>query len=107
MSPRWVIGLQIGAVAAGLVASLVPGLPRTQCFWGAFRTWVSVAPHQVYIHEVEPGSPADAAGLRISDYVLSIDGLPINGPDDWDGMARRLQPGQEAQLRVKRGGEEL
>jgi len=104
---RGVMALQIGFLLIGLAASLVPVLPKTQPFWGSTRTWTSLNPNEIRINSVEPESPASAAGLSGGDNVLSIDGQLINGWEMWDQMAKRMQPGQQTQLRVKRNGEEL
>src|SRR5581483_7299211 len=104
--PRSVVGYQIIAVAVGLAASLIPGLPGTQCFWGCLRTWRSDTPHMVQVHDLAPASPADAAGLRANDLVLAIDDRPIDGTEEWDAMTGRVQPAQEVRRRIKRWDEE-
>jgi hypothetical protein len=104
---RGVMTLQIGFLLIGLAASLVPMLPKTHPFWGSNRTWTSLNPNEIRIDSVEPESPASAAGMKVGDKVLSIDGQLIDGWGMWDQMAKRMQPGQQTQLRVKRNGEEL
>ncbi len=55
------------------------------------------------VTRVEPGSPADAAGLRGGDAILAIDGCDLQTVCvNW----RQLVPGQAYRLRVRRDGEE-
>jgi hypothetical protein len=104
---RIAVALEIGCVIVGLVASFIPVLPRTRPVWGCHRAWSSVAPNQIVIADVLPDSPASAAGLANGDVVLAIDGRPIDTADRWDRMTVQLRIGQEAELLVKRGGQEL
>lgn len=55
---------------------------------------------------VVAGSPAAAAGVRVGDRILTIDGESV---DDFNEVAdhARLRPGEEVVLRVARGGETL
>lgn len=104
--PRSIVAWQIACAVIGLAASLIPLLPKTHPFWGCNRSWTSMSPRSVGIHDVLPQSPAGAAGLRNGDIVLLIDDKPIEGVNTWDQMAERLQPGQEARLKVDRFAEE-
>jgi len=52
-----------------------------------------------------PGSPADLAGVRYGDVLLSVDGLPT---PSWDAyLAARRNSGPSITLRLFRDGSEL
>lgn len=57
--------------------------------------------HNVSI--VEEGSPADKAGLKVGDTIISVDGTPIKG---WADMktAALDKPGQELEFKFERDG---
>jgi regulator of sigma E protease len=58
------------------------------------------------VGEVNPGLPAEAAGLKKGDLILSIDGQDLK---KWDDLSRiiRSSKGKELMLKVKRNGETL
>lgn len=57
------------------------------------------------ITSVEPGSAAERGGLTLGDTLLNFAGEPVRSPDDLMGMLNGDVVGQEANLRVLRGGE--
>lgn len=59
------------------------------------------------IVQVELGSPAAEAGLRVDDVVLAVDGVDVVGDADLVGTIRDLDPGTTAVLSVRRGDELL
>jgi S1-C subfamily serine protease len=52
---------------------------------------------------VEPGGPAEEAGLRPGDILLKIDRQPLPSPAGGERLGR-LQPGDSVTLEVGRGG---
>ena len=57
------------------------------------------------IVEVRDGSPADEAGLRANDVVVEAAGEDVRSGDDLRRAVAARQPGNELELRVRRGGE--
>lgn len=58
------------------------------------------------IVSVEPGSPAEAAGLQPGDMILSLDGKPIREPEEVLGASFYLSGGDPVRLVFIRGGEQ-
>jgi membrane-associated protease RseP (regulator of RpoE activity) len=55
------------------------------------------------IKSVQPGSPADVAGLQVNDVLLEIDGLKLDSRKGGNRFSR-LEPGQVVEWKVRRGG---
>lgn len=56
---------------------------------------------------VIPGSPADRAGLKIRDVILSVDGKDITTDYTLQDSIRDKKPGDEITLKVWRSGQTL
>lgn len=66
--------------------------------------------HGMLVQSVDPGSPAQRAGLRPSDIILAIDGERVDGrfPEQLPAVQRRIAErpiGSEITLLVRRGGD--
>jgi S1-C subfamily serine protease len=59
------------------------------------------------VRQVEPGSGADAAGVRRGDIIVRLGDDPIDNAGDLFGALRDYQPGDTVELTVVRDGEEL
>jgi membrane-associated protease RseP (regulator of RpoE activity) len=58
----------------------------------------------VMVSKVEPGSPADKAGVRVGDILTRIDGTPLKSSWSLMGKVRQLDDGQQVPLEVWRNG---
>jgi serine protease Do len=56
------------------------------------------------IVNVEKGSPADQAGLRVGDVILSYNGEKIEDPNELPRLVAATRPGEKATLEVWRNG---
>jgi Do/DeqQ family serine protease len=59
------------------------------------------------INEIEPGSPAEKAGVRKDDLVLSINGRLVRGSGDLRNQLGLIAVGDEVQLKLLRDGKAL
>jgi serine protease Do/serine protease DegQ len=57
--------------------------------------------------KVEPGSPADKAGLKPRDIVTSVDGKPVRNSADMRNRMGLVPIGEDVELRVQRGNRPL
>lgn len=59
------------------------------------------------VRSVEPGSPAEEAGLEVGDVITFINGEPIDGATSLTGWVRQMSAGETVDLSVVRGGQAL
>jgi serine protease Do len=59
------------------------------------------------VAEVSPGSPADVAGLKAGDIVVSVDGRAVDNPGGLRNLVALRHPGARVPLTVFRDGERL
>lgn len=57
----------------------------------------------VLVTEVEPGSPAAAAGFRMADVILQLDGMPIESPREFLQLLTSYPPGSTVEVELLRG----
>jgi S1-C subfamily serine protease len=60
-----------------------------------------------YVQEVEPGTPADRAGLEPGDIITAIEGEAIDAENGFVTVLMRFDPGEEVQITVFRDGREI
>jgi S1-C subfamily serine protease len=61
----------------------------------------------ILVISVEPGSPAQTAGVRDRDILIELDGHPLTGTDDLQRLLTDVRIGSRAALTVVRGTEKL
>ena len=61
----------------------------------------------IRVVSVEPGGPAESAGLQKDDEVIAIGGQSVKRLDTVRELLERHRPGQEMTVKVKRDGKEL
>ncbi|HZR29402.1 MAG TPA: Do family serine endopeptidase [Terriglobales bacterium] len=60
----------------------------------------------VTVSNVTPGGPADQAGIRTGDTLVSVNGAPVKNGDELVDKISHLPPGQKAKLGYIRNGKE-
>jgi putative serine protease PepD len=93
-------------IAKAVADQIVAGEPTIAGFLGIEGADASGERAGAAITAIDPGSPADDAGLTTSDVVVAVDGAKVSSMIDLAATIRTRQPGAELTLSVLRGGEE-
>jgi predicted metalloprotease with PDZ domain len=56
------------------------------------------------VRNIEPGSPAEAAGLMLGDELIAIGGRRVHGGDEAQARLAERRPGERVEVAVFRGG---
>lgn len=56
------------------------------------------------VHNVQPGTPAEKAGLKVYDVIVAIDGEPVKDSNDLKFKIAEIYPGKEIELKIIRDG---
>lgn len=59
------------------------------------------------VHIVRPGTPAEAAGIRVGDVLLDINGNTINDQLDFSRAMLRQEVGKKVVVRLRRGNSQM
>jgi serine protease Do len=105
------VPVAVGVVSVATRKMPTLGMPRfmpsaNSGFLGVLLGPVEEGPG-VVVNSVEEKSPAEKAGLKAKDVVLSVNGQTVSDVDDLRERLGRHKPGDEVEMKVKRGKEEL
>ena len=64
-------------------------------------------PHGALVGQVESGSPAEKAGIKQGDVIVSIDGKPVKDVEDLQLKVVDIAPGTKIDLDIMRGRHEM
>lgn len=71
-----------------------------------YDTWLGLTPilinGRVQIFQIYPDGPAHKAGLKIWDYLISINGHKIKSYEDFNFLVRNIEPGKLAKIKYQR-----
>jgi S1-C subfamily serine protease len=93
--------------AAWVAERIVAGEPLVTGFLGVTGTEPSGDVAGALITSVEPGSPADQAGLRAGDVIVAVGSEQVQSMADLAARIRSLAPGTRVTLEVVRSGDRL
>lgn len=83
------------------------GVERKEGFLGVGLAAREDGGQGAIITNVQPGSPADKAGILVDDVVLAVDGEPIDGQAGLVAAIRDAVPGQTVKIEIFRDGKRL
>ncbi len=61
----------------------------------------------VYVARVDPGGPADQAGLSRGDIIVAVDDLAVASREDLNALLAKKRPGERVTITVYRGGRQV
>jgi putative serine protease PepD len=92
-------------LAHQLAAQIVAGTPIETAFLGVSGEDATGARAGALVTDVEPGGPADAAGIVVGDIVVAVDAQSVMSITDLVGRIRSYTPGETVVLDIVREGE--
>ena len=96
--------------AVGAVSVAARPIPKEFAhFFGSTRVilGLATAPDSCTVEIVSPGMPAEKAGLKVGDVILSINDKPFTDPAALVARVKQAQPGETLTLKIRRDGKLL
>lgn len=91
-----------GAVSRGLLGVLIKDVDH-----GLSQAFDLARPYGAFVDEVQPGSPAEEAGVQNNDIILAFNGITIEQSSQLPFYVGQIRPGTAAELTVLREGETM
>jgi len=92
------------AVPSNTVRDVIPRLERGESIRRAYLgVSTSAGTGGVTVESVTGGSPAEAAGLRVGDVIVSVGGTRVSEPDDVAAAIQDQSPGETVAIELSRG----
>jgi serine protease Do len=66
-----------------------------------------VQDHGILVGDLLPGGPAESAGLKIEDIILSLDGIPIRSAPEFESFLFLHDTGDKLRMDVLRGNQKI
>jgi len=99
------------AISVGTIAPLLADLENGNAVAppaiGYIGVTLAQTPDGIEVQEVQPGTPADAAGIRAGDVLRTVNGTQVRTSNQLSTVLRDLAPGTAATIVVDRGGTEV
>ena len=84
---------------------MIPRLERGEAIKRAYMGVSTTAGSGgVSVASVSAGSPAETAGVKVGDTIVSVAGKTVTDPDQVAAAIQDLHPGESVALKLKRGG---
>lgn len=98
--------ISVGTIAP-LLADLENGNEVAPPAIGYIGVTLAQTPDGIEVQEVQPGTPAAAAGIRAGDVLRTVNGTQVRTSNQLSTVLRDLAPGTAATIVVDRGGTEV
>jgi S1-C subfamily serine protease len=98
--PRLLSLAAVLLAAGAVIAAAQPGNEKKS---SESERGAPVAEQGVLVGAVQPGSPADKAGIVRGDIILEAAGRPVNAPEELKTVVDAQKPGDTVALRVRHG----
>ena len=98
--------ISVGTIAP-LLADLEAGNAVVPPAIGYIGVSLAQTPDGIEVQEVQPGTPADTAGIRAGDVLRTVNGTKVRTTNQLSTVLRDLAPGTAATIVVDRDGTEV